>query len=149
VDANGLVICGIEDENGAGVARVARELAERYGLPLLYVHVLDGAADAEEALRLLGTTVAPGTGELAVEYGHPADQLVALAHERDASFLVVGNHGPRSSLLGSVSADVSRRAPCPVIVVPPDAETGSARDEHELEGGSVRFDVRRAVRGIA
>jgi hypothetical protein len=32
--------------------------------------------------------------------------------------LVVGSHGPRSSLLGSISAEVSRRAPCPVVVVP-------------------------------
>jgi hypothetical protein len=36
--------------------------------------------------------------------------------------IVLGSTGPRSSLLGSVSAEVSRRAPCPVVVVPPGAD---------------------------
>ena len=53
-----------------------------------------------------------------VDIGHPADQLVAAVEDERASFLVVGSHGPRSSLLGSISAEVSRRAPCPVVVVP-------------------------------
>ena len=35
--------------------------------------------------------------------------------------IVVGS-GPRSSLLGSVSAEFQRRAPCPVVVVPPGTE---------------------------
>lgn len=143
---NGPVICGIEDAGGASVAAVARELAERYELPLLYVHVLDGA-DGDE--RAAGLRVAPsGHGDLAIESGHPADRLVELAGERGASFLVVGNHGPRSSLLGSVSADVSRRAPCPVIVVPPSADAVAPEREHagpEVEGGIVRFGLGRAV----
>jgi nucleotide-binding universal stress UspA family protein len=67
-----------------------------------------------------------------VEEGHPADGLVALARERDASFVVVGNHGPRSSLLGSISAEVSRRASCPVVVVPQGSER--APDERAVAG---------------
>lgn len=137
---DGPVVCGIENANGGRVARVARDLAERYDLPLLYVHVIDGAGDAEETARLLGDAVAPGAGELAVESGHhPADRLVEVATERDASFLVVGNHGPHSSLLGSVSADVSRRAPCPVVVVPPRASLRTAEqpDEARLEAAFV------------
>jgi nucleotide-binding universal stress UspA family protein len=118
MDVMGPVICGFEEEHGAAVGRVARELAAHYDLPLLYVHVLGSPGDAEEAARTLREVAAVGGGELAIEEGHPADRLVELAEERRASFLVVGNHGPRSSLLGSVSADVSRRAPCPVIVVP-------------------------------
>ena len=54
-----------------------------------------------------------------IEVGHPADRLVAAAADTNASMIVVGSHGSRSSLLGSVSADVSRRASCPVVVVPP------------------------------
>ena len=94
------------------------------------------------------------SGELAIERGHhPADRLVELAEQRGASFLVVGNHGPRSSALGSISADVSRRAPCPVIVVSPAAEAeapGSEadRDEPEMEGGIVRFRVGSTVRQV-
>jgi nucleotide-binding universal stress UspA family protein len=104
IHVNGPVICGIEDEAGAGVADVARELAERYESPLLYVHVLAEDGEMEQAVRMLRNAV-PGSGELAIERSrHPADHLVELAEQRGASFLVVGNHGPRSSLLGSISA---------------------------------------------
>lgn len=149
---DGPVICGIEDANGAAVADVARGLAERYEVPLLYVHVLDDNAEIEQAARMLHETSA-GIGELAIERGHhPADWLVEVADRRDASFLVVGNHGPRSPLLGSISADVSRRAPCPVIVVPPTAESPEPEagdDEVEVEGGILRFRVRSALRQVA
>lgn len=134
---NGPVICGIEDARGAAAAGVARGLAKRYGLPLLYVHVLDGGRGAEPAAWLLHEATAPGGGQVAIEEGHPADRLVELAGERNASFLVVGNRGPRSSLLGSVSADVSRRAPCPVLVVPPTADPAA-------DGGIVRIGRRSA-----
>lgn len=149
---SGPVICGIEDAAGAGAADVARELAKRYEVPLLYLHVLDGADEMEQAARMLLETTA-GTGELAIERApHPADGLVEVAEQRGASFLVVGNHGPRSSLLGSISADVSRRAPCPVIVVPPTAESGDSEagsDEPEIQGGILRFRVGNAVRQVA
>ena len=144
---NGPVVCGIEDTGGASVAAVARELAERYELPLLYVHVLDGADGDERVARLLRETPS-GYGDLAIESGHPADRLVQVAGEQRASFVVVGNRGPRSSLLGSVSADVSRRAPCPVIVVPPSADSvapARVRAGANVEGGIVRFGLGAAV----
>jgi hypothetical protein len=68
-----------------------------------------------------------------VEVGHPVDCLVAAAAAADASMIVVGSHGPRSSLLGSVSAEISRRAPCPVVVVPPGSEDRLI-DARELAG---------------
>jgi hypothetical protein len=54
---------------------------------------------------------------------------------------VVGSRGPRSSLLGSISADISRRAPCPVVVVPPGADHHQSNgDGHVVfDGGVVRF----------
>lgn len=128
---SGTVICGIDDPVGAArAAGVARELAERLRLPLLYVHVAgpaDGVEKLDAAEDLLRSVADASTGVAArwtVEEGHAADRLVALAEERDASFVVVGCHGPRSSLLGSISADVSRRAPCPVVVVPPGVPAG-------------------------
>jgi nucleotide-binding universal stress UspA family protein len=146
---NGPVICGIEGANDDGVVGVARELANRYDLSLSFVHVLDGADGHENAARLLRETTAPGNGEFAIERGHPADRLIELARVRDASFLVVGNHGPRSSLLGSVSADVSRRASCPVVVVPPTAgaiaETEISSSDPDVRGGIVRFGLEREV----
>ena len=42
---------------------------------------------------------------------------------------MVGSQGTRSSLLGSISAEISRRAPCPVIVVPAGAD-------HHLPAGT-------------
>jgi nucleotide-binding universal stress UspA family protein len=116
---NGPVICGIEEAHDDAVADVARRLARRHGLPLLFVHVRSEDAGDEDAARLLREATAGTSAELTIETGHPADRLVELARERRASFVVVGNHGPRSSLLGSISADVARRASCPVVVVPP------------------------------
>jgi nucleotide-binding universal stress UspA family protein len=140
----GPVICGIDDSTiAAGAVHVARELAQRYELPLVYAHVMESGGDDNHAERLLLDAAASETAELASEDGHPADRLVALARARNASFLVVGNHGPRSSLLGSISADVSRRASCPVVVVPPTAEPTEQEPaaSSQVEGGIVRFNL--------
>jgi nucleotide-binding universal stress UspA family protein len=151
VGVKGPVICGVDDSSVAtGAIEVARELAERYELPLLYAHVVDGQADVTK--ELVHEVAVPGHAEVTIERGHPADRLVELAHERQASFLVVGSHGARSSLLGSISADVSRRAPCPVVVVPPSAEIADAREvasEPGVRGGIVRFGLGRAGRKVA
>ena len=122
------VICGVDGWDSASgsaeAVQLARRLASRFERPVLFVSIVDAATDEstrEGVAALLRHTVeTSGDVEASwtVEDGHPADRLVELAAERDASFVVVGNHGPRSSLLGSVSADVSRRAPCPVVVVP-------------------------------
>lgn len=150
---DGPVICGIEDANEDGVAAVGRKLAERYEVPLFFVHVLRRADGHEDAARLLREATAPGSGELAIESGHPADRLVELARDTEASFVVVGNHGPRSSLLGSISTDVSRRASCPVVVVPPTAEAAAqvqlANPDPDVRGGIVRFAVGHSVRRVA
>jgi nucleotide-binding universal stress UspA family protein len=127
----GSIICGVDDsESAKGAARVARGLSAQLGSRLVFVHVLhDGAPHGEisaVAARLhqlaeSATEVDCGAHWL-VEVGHPADRLVAAAEKEAASFIVVGSTGPRSSLLGSISADVSRRAPCPVVVVAPGAD---------------------------
>lgn len=57
--------------------------------------------------------------ESALEEGDPA--LALARHGVDLDLLVIGSrgHGPlRRTLLGGVSADVMRTAPCPVLVVP-------------------------------
>lgn len=117
----GPVICGVDPKAGDGVVEAARGLAERYALPLVYVHVLGEPDGGGETTMPSSAATVHDDEVLVIDGGHPADRLVAIAEERRASFLVVGNHGPRSSLLGSVSADVARRAPCPVLVVPPTA----------------------------
>ncbi|KAF1078787.1 universal stress protein [Methanogenium sp. MK-MG] len=52
--------------------------------------------------------------------GNPADEIVRIADNRNVSLIVVGAHGRTSlsqAFLGSVSADVIRRARQPVLVV--------------------------------
>jgi nucleotide-binding universal stress UspA family protein len=149
----GAIICGVDDSEAAkGAARVARAMSTELGLGLLFVHVVEPRAPEAKAgaiaqrLEQLSagvTEVDPGAG-WAVEAGHPADGLVAAAKKADASLIVVGSTGPRSSLLGSISADVSRRAHCPVLVVPPGSDERVGRGERETDatefaGGIVRF----------
>ena len=161
----GSIICGVDDsESAKGAARVARELSARLRLRLVFVRVVeDGTHDgkiAAIAARLhhladAATEVDCGAHWL-VDAGHPADRLVAAAEEENAALIVVGSTGPRSSLLGSISADVSRRAPCPVVVVAPGADrplaNGGQRakidrgpvhdpDAHDFAGGIVRFSL--------
>jgi nucleotide-binding universal stress UspA family protein len=154
----GSIICGVDDSPSAkGAARVARELSARLGLRLVFVRVVeDGTHDAEIAsiaarLHHLaeGAPHVDGGADWLVDIGHPADRLVAAAEEEKAVLLVVGSTGPRSSLLGSISADVSRRASCPVVVVAPGADLPLAdaravsrsevRDGYEGVSGSVRL----------
>jgi nucleotide-binding universal stress UspA family protein len=156
----GSIICGVDDsESAKGATQVARELGARLRLPLVFVRVVeDGIHDgAIAAIAARLHNLADGASELdagahwLVDVGHPADRLVAAARDESAALIVVGSSGPRSSLLGSVSADVSRRAPCPVVVVAPGAEgplTDGARtarlrqdphDGYEGVSGSIRL----------
>jgi nucleotide-binding universal stress UspA family protein len=152
----GSIICGVDDsESAKGAARVARALAGRLRARLVFVRVVErNAPDTKvsavserlERLSAAANDVDYGATWL-VEAGHPADRLVAAAKKADASMIVVGSTGPRSSLLGSISADVSRRAPCPVVVVPPGADggvngryrPGGGTADEQAAGGVVRF----------
>ena len=140
----GSIICGVdESESAQGAARVARDLSGKLGLSLLFVRVVDEGSAGEKidaiAEKLEGMTTNAAAdvdcgAHWLVEVGHPADRLVVAAADTKASMIVVGSRGPRSSLLGSVSADVSRRAPCPVVVVPLGAED-RLNDRRVLPGG--------------
>jgi nucleotide-binding universal stress UspA family protein len=139
----GSIVCGVdESESAKGAARVARELSAKLRLRLVFVRVVEDAAADEKiaavAARLhhladSATEVDCGAHWL-VDVGHPADRLVAVAEDENAALIVVGSTGPRSSLLGSVSANVSRRAPCPVVVVAPGADR-SLGNGHEFQAG--------------
>jgi nucleotide-binding universal stress UspA family protein len=164
----GSVICGVDGTQSAtGAIRVARELSTLLGRRLVFVSVLEPGTSpdevdaAAERLRRLADT---SGGLWLVDVGHPADRLVAAAEDEQASLLVLGSHGLRSSLLGSISADVSRRAPCPVVVVPPGADLdlnggrstesvggiarfrlGASDTETDFAGGIARFDLAAAT----
>jgi len=56
-----------------------------------------------------------------VREGPAAHVILQVAEEESASLIVMGTRGPSSAaelLLGSVSAEVLRRARCPVLAVP-------------------------------
>lgn len=150
---NAPIICGVDDSVSAKeAARVARALSRDLGLRVIFVRAVDDKAPPEavttiaERLERLSASVNDTDCGAAwsVEIGHPADALVGAAREAKAALIVVGSNGPRSSLLGSVSADVSRRAPCPVVVVPPGAAAaanGGANDAGDLAGGITRLGL--------
>jgi len=48
--------------------------------------------------------------------GRPATEILRLAHEVGADLILIGSHGGRHRLLGSVSERVTREAKCPVTV---------------------------------
>ena len=165
----GSIICGVDGtESAAGAIRVARELGTLLGRRLVYVRVVEPGtpSDEVEAVTERLRRLADKDGALwLVDVGHPADRLVAAAEDEQTSLVVLGSHGPRSSLLGSISADVSRRSPCPVVVVPPGADVdlnggwrmgsvggiarfhlGTSEAETDLVGGIARFDLGAATR---
>jgi nucleotide-binding universal stress UspA family protein len=80
--------------------------------------------DAREftfAVRLASETLAaPGrTVETVTTFGRPAEAIVEEAARFRADLIVMGSRGRgplRSALLGSVSAEVVDRAPCPVLI---------------------------------
>jgi nucleotide-binding universal stress UspA family protein len=152
----GSIICGVGgSESAKGAARVARGLSSKLGLGLVFVRVIEDGSPPEKvsAISERLERIHDGVSEVdcgagwSVEVGHPADRLVAAATAENASLIVVGSTGPRSSLLGSISAEVSRRAPCPVVVVPPGADGSAAnpadgKDDGPVAGGLARFDDR-------
>ena len=77
----------------------------------------------DEATLTLGET---DDVEAVLEEGNPA--AVLATHGVELDLLVIGSrgYGPlRRTLLGGVSAEVMRTAPCPVLVVPRGAKTQS------------------------
>ena len=56
----------------------------------------------------------------AVDFGKPAEGIVAMARDVNANLVVVGTHGRKGLerlVVGSVATDVLKNAPCAVLVV--------------------------------
>lgn len=124
----------------------AFDLARAHGAALLVVSVIDQAdmASADTngarprwdqirddrqlaAQRLVDTGRTSGIDvRFLVWTGAAAESIIDAAESEAADLIVVGSHG-RGRLgrliLGSVSEEVTRRAPCPVLVVRPRAAT--------------------------
>ena len=127
-----VVLCGIEDIKNAGqIVRFGAELTRRSGgrLVLLHVqpqplidfqpHVAYAAAQprrvsphlsaARELAQLAADAGVASSAVIRVAFGDLARRLLAMAHEEQATLLVVGARARR--LVG--------QAPCPVVVVVP------------------------------
>jgi nucleotide-binding universal stress UspA family protein len=156
------VVCGIDRSDAATeVACVAAEISALLEARLVLVHVapfpavpgsaaVPGAADElreleiERARDLLaghpeGAPEAANV-ERRVAFGAPASALDEVACEERARVIVVGSRGRRpllSAFGGSVSSQLTRNAPCPVLVVGPRSRC-SLRPPGEPVAGSGR-----------
>jgi nucleotide-binding universal stress UspA family protein len=140
---SGSIVCGVGgSESARHAVRLARSLGSELGLRLVFVRAVEPGSQEEEVsavaerLSLLSeytTDLDRGAGWL-VDVGHPAECLAAVALDEEARFIVVGWGRPHSSSVGSVSVELARRAPCPVVVVPPAAEARVADhgDDNDL-----------------
>jgi nucleotide-binding universal stress UspA family protein len=129
------VLCGVDLWPGSeAVVSLAVALAEELERPASVVHVAQraGRDSAGRALREMCelrrldalVEMLSGARRCATQLraGEPAEELLRAASEQDAELLVVGSRGLREIgcvLLGSVSSELMREAPCPVVVVPP------------------------------
>src|SRR5690349_3558292 len=77
-------------------------------------HVVSAALGAGQAERV----------QLRVVAGTAGRQILDTAREARAQLIVLATRGSVSLLLGTVSQYVLRRAPCPVLVVPPATPVG-------------------------
>ena len=135
------IVVAVDDSEPAMFAvRAAVRLARDLGASLVLVHVIHpatqfGQDDAYLAMGLhdlsrgrgrdllanLATSVPDGVGvETVLLDGSPVSEIVRLARDRGAEYVVIGTHGRGrfgQLILGSVAAGVARSASCPVVTV--------------------------------
>ena len=145
----GRLLCCIDNaENAVGLLRVARRLAEALGLDVVLINVQPPTeapgvsaapagqerlheaelADARDLLARVARAheLGPDVRQRA-EIGPAADRILAVCAEEQPDFVVLGSRGRsglKAAILGSVSTQVATHAPCPCVIVPPDAGEG-------------------------
>lgn len=109
------IVVGLDGSvHGAAAADWARATAARLGADVTAVHARGllehGALDAAD-------------GVLVVD-GDPVSVLLRVADQQSADLIVVGRRGSGGNpdlLLGSTSHQLAERAPCPLVIIPPEA----------------------------
>ena len=131
-------------ETSIGAARIGAQLCHTLGIPLLLVHVVvpfhvaprlresleahdrDRVDTAGKRLDQLAGALRDGAVvEAAVAVGRPAEQIAALAAERDAGLVIMGLRNARGILSprpGSIAYRVLCLAHAPVLAVPPSSQ---------------------------
>ncbi|WP_394842288.1 universal stress protein [Pendulispora brunnea] len=128
------------DQGERRAVDVAAVIAERFNATITLVHVMYPSPRVtpiwiqrrEDAELRLQNLLAPlrVTAKCMVRFGAPAQEIVEAAQTLRADIVVVGTHGRHRAaraFLGSVSEEVMRTSPVPVLTVlgaPPD-EAGS------------------------
>jgi nucleotide-binding universal stress UspA family protein len=101
---------------------VAKTLADLLGATLHIAHVAEQPLAFDELQQQLSLTADALAGTvLGTLMGDPAESIARLATERGCFLTVMAmytDHKPKSGL-GSVAEAVLRRAPCPIVLVPP------------------------------
>lgn len=132
-------------ETAAAALKYALALADAFGSEVHLVHVLDtmaperlaaemamvaapaleaerARADAELAALLTRDEVQRYRARLSTVLGAPFVEIVGYARKHDIGLIVMGTHGRGAVahlLIGSVAERVVRKAPCPVLTIPP------------------------------
>ncbi len=86
------------------------------GLKAMVLEAENQLDSLQNSLPLLGISA-----ETQVEVGIPADALAHLSSRPDIDLIITSTHGwtgLRRALLGSVAAELTRSAKCPVLIVP-------------------------------
>jgi len=122
-----LLVCLDGSEDAEQVLRYARALAKSYQSELVVLAVAEVESEearlreyvgkVAKALRALGADA-----DCVVSGSVPVQTILNVAGERDADLILMATSGRgdanRRAALGSVTEEVMRTAPCPVLVVP-------------------------------
>jgi nucleotide-binding universal stress UspA family protein len=141
------ILCAVDGSEGAEqVVRVAQRLAAALDARLILANVAppteapgvsaalagqerlreEERADSRRLLEDLAARLDASEVELRTEIGPPADRILELCAQESATLVVMGSRGRgdvTSALLGSVAHRVASSASCPVVIVPPGADT--------------------------
>lgn len=173
---SGCIVCGIDDSAGARhAASVASRLTRDLSAQALLVQVIEErqwspfglrrprlrrARKMRTKLRAVAEEHCfPDSTGVRLESGDPVATLTGVAVEEGAELLVVAARGLRrdgAAMLGGVASALLRKAPCPVVVVPPAAiappDSGSMRDVVcgiEGDGGQMDLAVLKLAADLA
>lgn len=74
--------------------------------------------DAKQTLSKIAEAEQTNT-EIVIRIGHPANDILSIAKEKNADLILIGSHSPGLAdyLLGSTASRVVRHAQCPVFVL--------------------------------
>jgi len=111
------IVVGLDGSvHGEQAVAWARDVAAQVGAEVVAVH----------ARGLLEHGALAATDGVLIEDGDPVSVLLRVAEERSADLIVVGRRGSGGNpalLLGSTSHQLAERAPCPLVIIPPEATT--------------------------